>query len=167
MLTQPASISLTVNEQVRESTRSPDTPLARVLREEFGLTGTKIGCGAGECGACTVLIDRMPICSCLIPLGRCEGVTVRTIEGLSREDGPLHPVQQALVESGAFQCGYCTPGIVMTLVALAESDSDVDETRLRLALQGHVCRCSGYAKLLDAGLRILRMLREGGTRRSG
>lgn len=152
---QPDSISFTLNGRSCQASSTPDTALVWVLRDEFGLTGTKVGCAAGECGACTVLLDGQPVCACLLPVGRCEARHVRTVEGVSG-GAALHPIQQALVEAGAFQCGYCTPGIVMTLVALYEQGVEPDERLLKLALQGHVCRCSGYQKLIAAAMKALR-----------
>lgn len=123
--------------------------LAELLRDRLGLTGTKIGCNAGECGACTVVMDGRAVCACLVPARRAEGACVRTIEGVTPEAG-LSPLQQALVDHGAFQCGFCTPGVVMSLTALFERVRLPSEHQIRIALQGNVCRCSGYVRLIEA-----------------
>lgn len=148
-------IRLTVNGNERQASARGETSLANFLRDELGLRGTKIGCAAGECGACTVLLDGLPVCACLVPVGRCEGRAVSTIEGVSLADGSLHPIQKALVERGAFQCGFCTPGMVMSIVALAASPARPTDEEIRRALQGNICRCSGYVKLLETVRGIL------------
>lgn len=127
----------------------PGQPVALFLREALGLRGTKIGCGNGECGACTILVDGAAVCSCLLPLHRVRNARILTIEGMAR-DGSLHPIQAALKEHGAFQCGFCTPGMVMSIHALLQENPAPSERDIRDALQGNVCRCSGYVKLLEA-----------------
>jgi len=127
-------------------------PLARlldVLREELGLTGTKEGCGEGECGACSVLLDGELVNSCLVPVAQVAGTKVRTIEGLAK-DGGLHPVQRAFVEHGGAQCGICTPGMVMAAVALLAQHPQPSEEEIRTGLAGNLCRCTGYMKIFDA-----------------
>tara|TARA_Y100001934_G_scaffold46708_1_gene56482 strand:+ start:477 stop:947 length:471 start_codon:yes stop_codon:yes gene_type:complete len=148
---------LEVNGQARETENDPTIPLAVYLREELELRGTKIGCGNGECGACTVVMDGRAVCSCLVPLGRTEGRRIETIESLGDLNN-LHPIQRKLVERGAFQCGFCTPGIVMSLIALLRRNPRPDDAKIRTALQGNLCRCSGYVKLLEA---IGEIVREG------
>lgn len=138
-----------VNGVPRPVDAAADRSLASHLRDVLGMTGTKIGCAVGECGACTVLLDDQPVCACLVPVGRCAGRSVRTIEGVAAPDGGMHPVQRALVERGAFQCGYCTPGMVMSVVSLWERGEPLSRQEIQQALQGNVCRCSGYVKLLD------------------
>jgi len=123
--------------------------VAAFLRDVLDLKGTKIGCGNGECGACTIVVNGDAVCSCLLPLHRLDGAEVVTIEGLSR-DGALHPIQAALKDFGAFQCGYCTPGVTMSLFALFSADPQPEEMAVLEALQGNICRCSGYVKLLEA-----------------
>ena len=135
----------------REVTLAGDArmPVAVFLRDVAGLRGTKIGCGNGECGACTIVVNGAAMCSCLLPLHRINGAEVLTIEGLSRTED-LHPIQYELKQSGAFQCGFCTPGMVMSIYALLSENPSPDESEIREALQGNVCRCSGYVKLLEA-----------------
>ncbi len=152
-----ASIAFQVNGQPVETEGDPATPLAIFLREELGLRGTKVGCGNGECGACTVIMDDRAVCACLVPLGRAYGRRIETIESLGPPDD-LHPVQQKLVERGAFQCGFCTPGIVMSVVALLRETPRPGDAAIKAALQGNLCRCSGYVKLLEA---IQEIVREG------
>jgi len=146
---------LTVNGTQTLADVRQDMPLAIFLRERLGLRGTKVGCAAGECGACTVLVDDMPVCSCIYPVGRCQGAQVRTIEGVADADGRMHAVQRALVEHGAFQCGYCTPGVVMTTMSLVALGRALDDDEIARALQGNVCRCSGYVKLIEAVKAVL------------
>jgi carbon-monoxide dehydrogenase small subunit len=151
------ALSVIVNGQRRETDSDPATPLAVFLREELDLRGTKIGCGNGECGACTVIMEARAVCSCLVPLGRAAGRQIDTIESLGDPDD-LHPIQRKLVECGAFQCGFCTPGMVMSLIALLRRNPQPSDDEIRTALQGNLCRCSGYVKLLEA---IGEIVREG------
>jgi aerobic-type carbon monoxide dehydrogenase small subunit (CoxS/CutS family) len=151
------ALRVTVNGQLRETDSDPATPLALFLREELELRGTKIGCGNGECGACTVIMEGRATCSCLVPLGRASGREIDTIECLGDPDN-LHPIQRKLVERGTFQCGFCTPGMVMSLVALLRRNPQPNDDEIRTALQGNLCRCSGYVKLLET---IGEIVREG------
>jgi carbon-monoxide dehydrogenase small subunit len=145
------SIAMTVNGRpVTVEVRSPGQTLLEVLRGELHLTGTKAGCEAGECGACTVLLDGQPVTSCLVPALAAEGAVIETIEGLSPGGSTLHPVQAALVAEGAVQCGYCTPGVVMSAVALLREEPCPSEARIREALAGNLCRCTGYARIIRA-----------------
>lgn len=142
-------LTLRINGQDVECACNPNKTLLEVLREDLGLTGTKHGCEMGHCGACTVLIDDEPILSCLALAVEAEGHAVRTVEGLA--DGPrLHPIQQAFAECGAAQCGYCTPGFLMTGAALVEQERAPSETLIREAIAGNLCRCTGYTKIVEA-----------------
>jgi len=126
-----------------------DRTLLRVLRDDLGLTGAKEGCAEGECGACTVLLDGEPVCSCLVLAAQAGGRAVTTIEGLGDASGRLHPVQQAFIDAGAVQCGFCTPGMILTAAAILDG-GPVDVEEARTALAGNLCRCTGYAKIVDA-----------------
>lgn len=146
--------SFTVNDR-RVEVDAPDmTSLLSVLRGPLGLTGAKPGCGEGRCGACTVLVDGRPAVSCLTPVALAEGREVRTVEGLAEPDGPLNPLQDALLEHGGVQCGACTPGILMALTALFERDAAPDEAAVKESLTGNICRCTGYHKIVEAALAV-------------
>lgn len=147
-------LDLSINGRpLRVSCSAHDT-LADILRDRLALRGTKIGCNAGECGACTVLLDGRAVCSCILPAGRCEGRTIVTVEGLENEAGELSPLQRELVDQGAFQCGYCASGMVMSLTALFDANPTPDERQIRTAIQGNICRCSGYVKIVEAALSV-------------
>lgn len=136
-----------------------DWSLLRALREGVGLTGTKEGCGAGECGACTVLVDGTAVNSCLFPALEAEGRNVTTVEGLARPDGSLHPLQRAFIEKGAVQCGFCTPGMLMSAKALLDRVPDPTEHQVKTALAGNLCRCTGYTQIVEAVLAAAAELR--------
>jgi aerobic carbon-monoxide dehydrogenase small subunit len=139
-------INLTVNGKPYEVTVTPWRTLLEVIREDLGLTGTKEGCGLGECGACTVIMDRKTVNSCLVLAAEVDGKSITTIEGLAGGD-QLHPIQQAFVDNGGFQCGFCTPGMVLSAkVLLDENPSPTDED-IRKGIAGNFCRCTGYAKI--------------------
>jgi aerobic-type carbon monoxide dehydrogenase small subunit (CoxS/CutS family) len=144
-------VRLNVNGRDVRLSVPPQRPLLAVLRDDLGLTGTKGGCGFGNCGACTVLLDGRPVYSCLVLAVQCEGHAVRTVESLAR-DGTLHPVQQAFVQEDALQCGFCTPGQIMSVVALLEHNPDPSAEDLRQATAGNLCRCGAYLKIVRAGL---------------
>jgi carbon-monoxide dehydrogenase small subunit len=140
---------LTINGTSRTVTTDPQRPLLEVLREDFGLTGTKYGCGEGQCRTCTVLIDGRAEMSCLMPVSRAAGRNIVTIEGLAKGE-TLHPVQQAFLDEGAMQCGYCVPGMILTAVALLESNPEPSREQIVAAMNGNLCRCCGYPKIIAA-----------------
>ena len=144
-----ATIRFTVNGTARSVDTEPERPLLEVLREDLGLTGTKYGCGEGECGACTVLLDNQAIFSCSTPVSEVQGRKIVTIEGLA-VGGRLHPVQQAFLDEGAMQCGYCTPGMILQTVALLRTHPRPTEAQIVEGLNGNLCRCSGYLRILAA-----------------
>jgi len=144
------SVELIVNGDRYEVAVDPWRSLAEALREDLRLTGTKIGCNHGDCGACTVLLDGRPVCSCLFLAVEADGRPITTVEGLAESGAELHPVQKAFVEHGAIQCGFCTPGMVLSAVSLLEGEPEADEARIRRGLAGNLCRCTGYAKVVDA-----------------
>jgi aerobic-type carbon monoxide dehydrogenase small subunit (CoxS/CutS family) len=139
----------------------PDTPLLYVLRDELHLTGTKYGCGEGQCGACTVLLGGAPRRSCQIPASAAVGKPVTTIEGLEK-DGRLHPVQQAFLEAGAFQCAYCTSGMIMSSVGLLQTKPNPTEAEVVQFLQGNVCRCGTHPRIMEAVRHAAKMMQESG-----
>ena len=143
------TISLTVNGIERTITADPERPLLDVLREELHLTGTKYGCGEGRCGACSVLMDGKRVLSCLVPVAQADKKTITTIEGLATGDS-LHPVQEAFLAEGAMQCGYCTPGMILTAVALLEKNPDPTDEEIATEMNVNLCRCNGYPKILNA-----------------
>jgi aerobic-type carbon monoxide dehydrogenase small subunit (CoxS/CutS family) len=150
-------ITLTVNGEAHELLVAVHKTLLEVLREDLDLTGTKHGCELGECGTCTVLVDGQPVLSCLALPAELEGAEITTVEGMA-QGSELHPLQQAFAELGAAQCGYCTPGILVTAKALLEDEPIPTRQRIREALAGNLCRCTGYTKILDAvELAALRM----------
>lgn len=146
-------MTLSINGVAHEISVPPFTPLVEVLRT-LGLKGTKLGCASGECGACTVIVEDKAVCACLLPVGRVGAHNVETIEGVGSPEAP-HRLQRTLHEMGAFQCGFCTPGVMMSLLALLRSTPRPNDEQVRMALQGNVCRCSGYIKLLEAVARYV------------
>jgi len=124
--------------------------LLHLLRDTFQLTGTKEGCGQGECGACTVLVDDISIDSCIYPAFEVDGKSVTTIEGLVGEGNRLHPIQEAFVENGGVQCGFCTPGMIMSAKALLDENPDPTDEEIRKGISGNLCRCTGYVQILDS-----------------
>ena len=156
-------IQLMVNGEEYEIIVAPNRTLLEVLRDDLYLTGTKEGCGEGACGTCTVLLDGKPVRSCLILAVEVQGREVTTIEGLASM-GELHPVQRAFVEYGAIQCGFCAPGMILTTKALLDENPSPTEQEARQAISGNVCRCTGYAKIVEAILKAAEMVRGGSTR---
>jgi aerobic-type carbon monoxide dehydrogenase small subunit (CoxS/CutS family) len=142
-------LHLCVNGQGRELLVRPYATLLEVLREDLRLTGTKHGCESGECGACTVLVDGVPKLSCVVLPAQVEGAEVTTIEGVA-QGSTLHPVQQAFMDRGAVQCGYCTPGMVLASKALLEANPSPSRTQIKEALAGNLCRCTGYLSIVEA-----------------
>lgn len=144
-----AIANIIVNGRPREIAVSPRETLLEVLRIHLGLTGTKAGCGEGECGTCTVLLDGLPVNSCLTLAIEADGREVTTIEGLA-DGADLHPLQEAFVEHGAIQCGFCSPGMILTSKALLDANPSPTKDEIRSALSGNLCRCTGYQKIVDA-----------------
>ena len=154
-----ATFEFTVNAKAERVSTHPDRPLLDVLREELGLTGTKFGCGEGECGACTVLVDGAAVRSCITSVSAANGRKIQTIEGLATGD-KLHPVQQAFVESLAAQCGYCVPGQVMTAVDLLRRQPNATREQIVEGMRGNLCRCCNYPNLLAAVERAIALSAE-------
>jgi len=142
-------MTLRVNGEDTEVLFAPYKTLLEVLREDLALTGTKHGCELGECGACAVLVDGQPVLSCLVLAVECEGKAIETVEGLARGTA-LHPLQAAFADLGGAQCGYCTPGILMTAKALLDADPDPGRERIREAISGNLCRCTGYEQIFES-----------------
>lgn len=142
-------IQLTVNGESVEAAVEPNRTLVQFLRDDLGLTGTKHGCGLGDCGACTVILNGKPVNSCLVLAVQAAGGDVQTIEGLA-ENGVLHPIQQAFVDNGAIQCGFCTPGMILSAKALLDTNPMPTELEIRTAISGNLCRCTGYQKIVQA-----------------
>ena len=148
-------IHLIVNQQQHEVETFPMKRLLDVLREDLHLTGTKEGCGEGECGACSIMIDGRLVNSCLIPVLQVGGATIQTIEGVA-EGTKLHKIQQAFIQHGAAQCGICTPGMVMAALELLNTYPDPTEEQIRMGLAGNICRCTGYMRIFDAIVKAVR-----------
>ncbi len=142
-------IKFKVNSQEREIVTESTRTLLSILREDLGLKGTKEGCGKGECGACTVIMDGKPVVSCLVLACQLDGCEITTIEGLSKDDR-LDPIQQAFIEEGAVQCGFCTPGMILSAKALLMKNQDPSEGEIKEAISGNLCRCTGYSKIIKA-----------------
>ena len=144
-----ANVQFTLNGKRQRVSTDPRRTLLEVLREDLDLTGTKYGCGEGQCRACTVLLDGNPVRSCLTEIAEVEGHTVETIESLA-QNGKLHPVQEAFIKEGAMQCGYCVPGMILATVALIKRNPSPNQTQIVEALNGNLCRCCGYVNVLKA-----------------
>ncbi|MDT8903310.1 (2Fe-2S)-binding protein [Anaeroselena agilis] len=152
-------ISCKINRQNVKASVSPELLLVDFLRDDIGLTGTKRGCGIGECGACTVILDGQTVASCLIPAAAVDGCEITTVEGLS-EGEKLHVLQQAFLDHGAVQCGFCTPGMLLSAKALLDKNPKPTREEIKVAISGNVCRCTGYTKIVDA---VEAVARQGGA----
>jgi len=155
-----ARIKLLVNGKAYQVAADPDKPLLYVLRDELGLTGSKYGCGEGQCGACTVLVDGTAVRSCMTSVESAAGKQILTIEGLALE-GHLHPLQEAFLEVDALQCGYCTPGMIMSAVALLNENPDPSRQEIVTHMDGNVCRCGTYPRIVAAIRRAAELAKEG------
>ena len=144
------TIRFVLNGQEVGAEVAPHHSLLTLLREQFDLYGAKEGCGVGECGACTVIVDGLAVNACLLPALEVDGARVETVEGLAAPDGTLHPIQQAFVELGAIQCGFCSPGMVMSAKALLDHNPSPGEDEIRTAIEGNLCRCTGYHQIVEA-----------------
>jgi len=148
-MSKTVRLDMNLNGEDVQVETEPTATLSQVLRERLGLTGTKIGCSEGICGACTVLVDGIPVNSCIYAAMKAAGRYVQTVEGLSH-DGELHRLQRAFLEQGAVQCGYCTPGLLLTAAALLRDNPHPTEPEIRAAISGNLCRCTGYTKIIKA-----------------
>ena len=153
------SFKFAVNGQTRSVQSDPETPLLTVLRDDLGLTGSKYGCGEGQCGACTVLLDGAPRRSCVLPISAAAGKSVTTIEGLE-QSGRLDPVQEAFLDAEAFQCAYCTSGMIMSSVALLKQNPNPTPSDIAQALEGNICRCGTHPRVIEAVERAAKAARE-------
>ena len=152
-------VSVSVNGRQYQRAVEPRRHLADFLRHDLGLTGTHVGCEHGVCGACTVLVEGVPIRSCLMFAGQADGKAITTVEGLAQANGELHPLQQAFWDRHGLQCGFCTPGVLMTLFAFLREWPDADTHAIRDAISGNICRCTGYETIVDAALDSVRAVR--------
>jgi len=148
-------IGCNVNDEARTLEAYPMERLLDVLREQLHLTGTKEGCGEGECGACSVMIDGQIVNSCLVPVAQVDGASIKTIEGVALAGDQLHDVQQAFIECGGAQCGICTPGMILAAVNLLEKNPSPDDAEIRNGLAGNLCRCTGYMKIFESVVRAV------------
>ena len=153
-------VELDVNDRIYEVDVEPGETLREAIRDKLWLTGTKKGCDVGGCGSCTVLLDGKAVYSCMVFAARAEGKKVITIEGLA-DNGRLHPVQEAFVKHGAVQCGYCTPGMILSAKALLDENPDPTEEEVKDAIAGNICRCTGYVKIVKAVLAAAEIMRKG------
>jgi carbon-monoxide dehydrogenase small subunit len=158
-LTQSMAVAMTINGEPRQLLLDPWRSLLDVLRNEAGLTGTKKGCDVGDCGACTVIMDGVPVNACLVLGFEAQGSVIQTIEGLQPSPDTLHPLQHSFMQHGAAQCGFCTPGILMMAKALLDENPAPSEQEIRFGLAGNICRCTGYTKIIDAVSAAARQLR--------
>ena len=155
-MTEKIKIGCDINGEARTLEAYPMERLLDVLREQLHLTGTKEGCGEGECGACSVMIDGQIVNSCLVPAAQVAGASIKTIEGIALSGDQLHDVQQAFIECGGAQCGICTPGMILAAVNLLEKNPNPDKAEIRNGLAGNLCRCTGYMKIFESVVRACR-----------
>jgi len=160
-------IQFTCNGKRVQLDAEPDARVIDLLREELGLTGTKEGCGRGECGACTILLDGKPVNACLLLAGKIIDREIQTIEGVAGADGGLHPIQEAFLDTGAVQCGFCTPGMILSTKALLEENARPEIAEIEEALSGNLCRCTGYGKIVDGVQEASRRMSAGDTGTNG
>jgi carbon-monoxide dehydrogenase small subunit len=153
-------LNVTINGKAMSVEVDPSIRLVDFLRDNLFLTGTKVGCGKGECGACTVIMNGKAVTSCIIPVMRAEGAVIETIEGLEK-DGHLHPIQEEFIEKGAIQCGFCTPGMIMSSKALLDENNEPTSDEVREALGGNICRCTGYVNIENAVFDAAEKMRKG------
>jgi carbon-monoxide dehydrogenase small subunit len=154
------SVTFTLNGDLVTAEVPPNWTLLKTLREYFELTGPKEGCGVGECGACTVIMDGDAINSCIYPIPEVEGKTVTTIEGVADKDGTLHPLQKSFLENNGVQCGFCTSGMIMSAKALLDQNSEPTEDQIRTSIAGNLCRCTGYVQIVDSIEKAAEMIKE-------
>ena len=159
------TVTINVNGERRTASVAPETTLLKLLRETFNLTGAKLGCDVGDCGACTVIVDGKLVNSCLMLAGQVDGLDVLTIEGLATTDR-LHPIQKVFEEKGSLQCGFCGPGVIMSAKALLDENPDPTELQIRDALAGNLCRCTGYTKMIEAIQAVAQAGHQPATRKS-
>lgn len=156
-------LNVTINGKKISVDVDPSLRLVEFLRDQLYLTGTKIGCGKGECGACTIIMNGKAVTSCIIPVMRAQGAVIETIEGLEKE-GKLHPLQTRFIEMGAIQCGFCTPGFIMSAKALLDKNVNATKAEVKEALGGNICRCTGYKKIEEAVLAAAKDMKKGGKK---
>lgn len=155
------TLNVTINGRQMSLEVDPSVYLADILRDNLSFTGTKIGCGKGECGACTVIMNGRAVTSCIIPVMRAEGAVIETIEGLAK-GADLHPLQQEFIDKGAVQCGFCIPGMIMSSKALLDENANPTSEEVQEALGGNICRCTGYVKIEEAVMSAAAKMRNGG-----
>ncbi len=154
-----SEVTIIVNGEKRTASVPPETTLLTLLREHFNLTGAKLGCDAGDCGACTVIVDGMPVNACLMLAGQADGRSVLTIEGLANRE-KLHPLQHAFEQHASLQCGFCGPGVILSAKALLDENPDPSVPEIREAIAGNLCRCTGYTKMIEAVREAARAMRD-------
>jgi carbon-monoxide dehydrogenase small subunit len=164
---ETVQVSFSVNGRREDIDVEPRRTLADALRENLGLTGTHLGCEQGACGACTILLDGEPVRSCLMLAVQADGSSLTTVEGLASDEGELHPLQQAFAECHGLQCGFCTPGFLISALHLLSTHPDPSRDEIRAELSGHICRCTGYAAIVDAVRQAATMMAPRGADRNG